>query len=38
MAIKKVQVVPVVMDALGSVTKDFDKWMEKLGKYQEMLE
>ena len=29
--LKKVQVVPVVIGALGSVTKDFDKWMEKLG-------
>ena len=29
--LKKVQVVTVVIGALGSVTKDFDKWMEKLG-------
>ena len=29
--LKKVQVVPVVIGALGSVTKDFHKWMEMLG-------
>ena len=29
--LKKVQVVPVVIGALGSVTKGFDKWTEKLG-------
>jgi len=29
--LKKVQVVPVVIGALGNVTKDFDKWMEKFG-------
>ena len=29
--LKKVQLVPVVIGALGSVTKDSDKWMEKLG-------
>ena len=28
--IRKVQVVPVVIGALGSVTKRFDKWNEKL--------
>ena len=28
--IRKVQVVPVVIGALGSVTKRFDKWIEKL--------
>ena len=31
MVVEKVQVVPVVIGTLGSVTKDFDKWMEKLG-------
>ena len=29
--LRKVQVVPVVVGALGSVTKEFDKWIEKLG-------
>ena len=29
--LKKVQVVPVLIGALGSVTKDFGKWMETLG-------
>ena len=29
--LRKVQVVPVVVCALGSVTKEFDKWIEKLG-------
>ena len=28
---RKVQVVPVVIGALGSVTQGFDKWIEKLG-------
>ena len=28
---RKVQVVPVVIGALGSVTEGFDKWIEKLG-------
>ena len=28
--LKNVKVVPVVIGALGSVTKDFDNWMEKL--------
>ena len=28
--IRKVQVVPVVIGALGSVSKGFDKWIEKL--------
>ena len=28
---RKVHVVPVVVGALGSVTKEFDRWMEKLG-------
>ena len=28
--IRKVQVVPVVIGALGSITKGFDKWIEKL--------
>ena len=28
--LKKVQVVPVVIGALGSMTKDFDKWVERL--------
>ena len=27
----KVEVVPVVIGALGSVTKEFDRWIEKLG-------
>ena len=31
MATEKVQVVPVVVGALGSVTKEFDRWIEKLG-------
>lgn len=29
--LRKVQVVPVVVGALGSVTKEFDRWIEKLG-------
>ena len=29
--LKKVEVVPVVIGALGSVTKEFDRWIEKLG-------
>ena len=29
--LRKVHVVPVVVGALGSVTKEFDRWMEKLG-------
>ena len=29
--LRKVHVVPVVVVALGSVTKEFDRWMEKLG-------
>ena len=29
--LKKVEVVPVVIGALGSVTKEFDGWIEKLG-------
>ena len=29
--LKKVEVVPVVIGALGSVTKGFDRWIEKLG-------
>ena len=29
--LKKVEVVPVVIGALGSVTKKFDRWIEKLG-------
>jgi len=28
---RKVQVVPIVIGALGSVTKEFEKWCEKLG-------
>ena len=28
---RKVQVEPVVIGALGSVTEGFDKWIEKLG-------
>ena len=28
--IRKVQIVPVVIGALGSVSKGFDKWIEKL--------
>ena len=28
--LKNVKVVPVVVGALGGVTKDFDNWMEKL--------
>ena len=28
--LKKVEVVPVVIGALGSVTKEFDRWIEKL--------
>ena len=28
--LKNVKVVPVVIGALGSLTKDFDNWMEKL--------
>ena len=27
---KKVDVIPVVIGALGTVTKNFDKWLEKL--------
>ena len=26
-----VEVVPVVIETLGSVTKEFDRWIEKLG-------
>ena len=29
--LKKVEVVPVVIGALGSVTKEFDRWIEKQG-------
>ena len=29
--LKKVEVVPVVIGALGSVTKEFDRWIKKLG-------
>ena len=29
--LKKVEIVPVVIGALGSVTKEFDRWIEKLG-------
>ena len=29
--LKMVEVVPVVIGALGSVTKEFDGWIEKLG-------
>ena len=29
--LRKVHVVPVVVGALGSVTKEFDRWIEKLG-------
>ena len=29
--LKKVEVVPVVIGALGSVTKEFDRWIGKLG-------
>ena len=29
--LKMVEVVPVVIGALGSVTKGFDRWIEKLG-------
>ena len=29
--LKMVKVVPVVIGALGSVTKGFDRWIEKLG-------
>ena len=29
--LRRVQRVPVVIGVLGSMTKDFDKWMEKLG-------
>ena len=29
--LKMVEVVPVAMRALGSVTKGFDRWIEKLG-------
>ena len=29
--LKKVHVVPVLIGTPGSVTEDFDKWMEKLG-------
>ena len=29
--LKKVEVVPAVIGALGSVTKGFDRWIEKLG-------
>ena len=29
--LKRVEVVPVVIGALGSVTKRFDRWIEKLG-------
>ena len=28
--LKMVEVVPVVIEAFGSVTKEFDKWIEKL--------
>ena len=30
--LRKVHVAPVVVGALGSVTKEFDRWMEKLGE------
>ena len=29
--LKMVEVVPVVIGALGSITKGFDRWIEKLG-------
>lgn len=29
--IRKVQIIPIVIGALGSVTKEFNKWVEKLG-------
>ena len=29
--LKMVEVVPVVIGALGSVTKEFDRWIEKVG-------
>ena len=29
--LKHVEVVPVVIGALGSVTKDFERWINKLG-------
>ena len=29
--LKKAKVVPVVIGALGSVSKNFDKWMEEIG-------
>ena len=29
--LKKVEVVPIVIGALESVTKEFDRWIEKLG-------
>ena len=29
--LRKVHVLPVVVGALGSVTKEFDRWIEKLG-------
>ena len=28
---RKVEVIPVVIEALGTVTKHFEKWIEKLG-------
>ena len=28
---KKVTVIPVVIGALGAVSKEFDKWIEKIG-------
>ena len=30
MGMRRLQVVPIVIGALGSVTKGFDKWIEKL--------
>ena len=36
--LKKGEVVPVVIGALGSVTKEFDRWIEKLGTEHSMLE
>jgi len=37
---KEVEVIPVVVGALGSVTKDFEKWIQKLdlGITAEMLQ
>ena len=29
--IKKVTVIPVIIGALGAVSKEFDKWIEKIG-------